>query len=298
MQIISVIIQLYIVIAIGYLLTKIFKVDNKILTYFSVYFSLPCLMFYGVFPGNYDWKILAMPAVYILLNIIIMFLAYVYAKVFRYNYEDQGIIGMLSWAGNNANFGIPVIVALLGQSALPVTALMVLVNTIFMVGPGAYLFARENGSFKKTIIKVFKLPLIYAIILGLLMNVLKINLPQLFIEPIKIIGQALIPIQLILTGTLLVGIKYTKIDWKLISPTLIFKLIMMPVIGWLLIKSFNLPFDDSAYVMLIEAAAPFAVLTVSLADLYNRKPDQVALASFISLIGAAITLPIFWWLVR
>ena len=56
--------------------------------------------------------------------------------------------------------------------------------------------------------------------------------------------------------------------------------------------------DDSAYVMLIEAAAPFAVLTVSLADLYNRKPDQVALASFISLIGAAITLPIFWWLVR
>jgi hypothetical protein len=268
MPVVSIIIQLYLVIAVGYLLAKIFKVDNKILTYFAVYFSLPCLMFYGVYTGGYDWKIIIMPAVYVLLNILVLVFAYLYAKIFRYNYEDQSIISVLSWAGNNANFGIPVIVALLGPAALPVTALMVLVNTVFMIGPGAYLFAREKGSFKKTCIKILKLPLIYAVALGLIFNIFKVHLPELVTGPIQLIGQALVPTQLILTGTFLVGLKYTKIDWKLITPSLVFKLIIMPWLGWLLIKLLGLPFDNNAYVMLIEAAAPFAVLTVSLADLY------------------------------
>ncbi|MFA5995762.1 MAG: AEC family transporter [Patescibacteria group bacterium] len=298
MSMLTIILQLYIIIALGIIIDKIFKLDNKILTYIGLYLCLPALGFYGVYHGQYNWQTVVIPAIYVLLNCVMIVIAYVYAKLFRYNFKEQGVITALAWAGNNGNFGIPVILFLLGEKALAVTTLLILVNTIFLSGPGAYFLGREPNSLKQSILKVIKLPLIYAVLVGLLLNINHVFLPDAILQPIKTLGDALVPIQLILLGTFLARVKFTQIHWKLVSPTLIFKLIIMPALGYVFLVLFTVPLDQNAYVLLIEAATPFAVTTVTLADLYQNNPKQVAMANALSLALAPITLSILWWFIN
>ena len=297
MEIVTAIIQLYIIIALGLIVTRIFKADNKILTYLALYITAPALTFYGVYIGEYNWNSVVIPAIYIFVNLGMLFGALAYTKIFKYNFEDQGMISVLSWAGNNGNFGIPIVLFLLGEEALAMAALLILVNAIFIMGPGAYFFGREKNAFKKSLIKLAKLPLLYAIAVGLFFNLSGINLPTFIVQPMKILGEASIPIHLMLLGTFLAFVKVTDINWRLVSPALIFKMVLMPLLAYGLIRLASLPLERDTYVLLIESATPFAVMTVSLASLYKHRPEQVAVANVMSLIIAPLTISVMWWLI-
>ncbi|NQU99839.1 MAG: AEC family transporter [Parcubacteria group bacterium] len=298
MQIITIIIQLYFIIALGVILSRVFKLDNKIISHLVIYILGPALVLYGVYIGEYNLQTAIIPGIYILVHLIILLLAYIYSKIFKYNFEDQSIILFLAWAGNNGNFGIPVVLFLLGEEALAMASLLVLINSVFIYGPGAYFMGRKKNAFKKSVIKVIKMPLLYSVILGLILSLFKIEVPDFVINPIKIVGEAAIPLSLILLGTFLAKVKINKIKWSLVAPALIFKLIIMPIIALILLRIMNIALSRDACVMVIMAAAPLAVMSVLFADLYKKNPKQVALANFLSLLFVPITLTLFWWFIN
>ena len=122
----------------------------------------------------------------------------------------------------------------------------------------------------------------------------KISIPGFIIDPINLVGQAYIPVQLVLLGTFLAGVKMKKIDWSIVMPTTLFKLVVKPVLAWLVVYIIGLPFEIGAMALFIQSAAPAAAMTVSLADLYDKKTEQVALTNFVQLMVVIITLPLLW----
>ncbi|MBT4121282.1 MAG: AEC family transporter [Candidatus Magasanikbacteria bacterium] len=294
MEICLVILQLYIIIGAGFFFAKKFDFDNKILNYFIIYLGLPSLVFVAMYNGDYNLGTFVWPLLYIFVHILILLVVYFYTKISKRSFDDQGIIMLLSSGGNNGNFGIPVILFLLGQEALAIASFLLLVNVIYLMGPGAYFLGREKGALKKSIIKVLKLPLLYALFLGLIFNFGKISIPGFIIDPINLVGQAYIPVQLVLLGTFLAGVKMKKIDWSIVMPTTLFKLVVKPVLAWLVVYIIGLPFEIGAMALFIQSAAPAAAMTVSLADLYDKKTEQVALTNFVQLMVVIITLPLLW----
>ena len=299
MEIITIILQIYFIIFCGFLLQKKFNVNTKVLTYAGVYIFLPSLIFSGLITKPLEWSYFLAPVIFFFASIATLLISVIYTKFAKYKFDDKSIINFTSWGANAGNFGIPVVYFLLGDDGLIPTFLIVVVNAVLMYTLGAYLMAREEKeALRQSIIKVLKLPMIYAFIFGIIFNVFQINIPSFIIEPINTIADALHPCQLILLGTFIAQIKLKEFNKKIVFPSLSFKLLIMPALALLLIKLFNITDTLLAGVILIQSATPIAVNCVILSDFYNRNPKQVAISVFLSTVLALITLPIFWYILK
>jgi malate permease and related proteins len=96
---------------------------------------------------------------------------------------------------NAGNMGISLALFAFGQAGMQRAPLMFVMLTFLQYSLGTYIL-NGRGNWRE----IFRVPLIYAAVAGLSVNLSQISLPDLLLQPIIMLGQATIPIMLISLG--------------------------------------------------------------------------------------------------
>ncbi|WP_072679389.1 AEC family transporter [Arcobacter sp. LA11] len=287
---------LYINIILGYFSTKLLDVKRESIANILIYILGPIVVFSATLSVKIDLSILFLPIFFYVFCSIIAFLA---LFVFRNTWNDptSNILAFSAGTGNTGYFGIPLAIIFFPPYLADIYIFTVLASLLYESTSGFYVTAKGNFTVKESINKMLKLPILYAFILGIILNLLGIKIPD---EISAYTGQfkgAYGILGMMMLGMGLVGLKKgTDLDAKFISITFFLKFIFWPlaILGVIYIdREFYMFLNEDLYkVMFLFSIVPLAGNTVTLAVLLNAKPEKASFTVLLSTIVSVIYIPI------
>ena len=213
-------------------------------------------------------------------------LAYLLAGVLGFSWRSFVPPAMFS---NWANLGIPLYVLTLGEVALGGGIMLVVVGNVLLFTIGTYIFSDKLSG-----LEVLRTPIIIAVLLGILVNLLSVPVPDLFTKPIAMLGQVTIPLMLFS-----LGVRLTRVNWNDFSVGLAMA-VFCPVVGVLLallICQF-LPLSElNQNILILFGVLPPAVVNFMLAEQYDCEAEKVASMVLVGNLASIVSIPVVLFLV-
>ncbi|MEA5536499.1 AEC family transporter [Crocosphaera sp. XPORK-15E] len=280
------------IIFIGFIAGKTLKLQQQTLSQLTVYILAPAL----VADSLYTTTMSAESAAKLLLGVfIIASVLYLLVLGVSYWFNLSSLIRKSLIATtlhpNNGNMGLSLVDFALGSGGLDRAIIYMIGSSILLFGITPAILA--GTSLKHSLGVVFKLPLIWAMIAGLILRVLQIKLPFNLGEGLHLLGVAAIPIALLILGMQLADTRFKVRKFEFASLNL--RLIIAPIIALLIGKLINLDSLD-LQVLILQSAMPTAVNTLVLVTEFGGDPPLVARTIVVTTLLSFLTLPMVLWL--
>lgn len=301
-QIFTVIAPLFLIILAGAVLQRSRMIgDNwqSVLNEFALKIGFPVLIFTSLTKTPFSFT---EQAPLILLNsafILTLFLAaYAAAKILRLNPRMMRTVFICLVFGNVAYLGIPVLVQVSGEKILPTASLIVAVYLFwnFTVGIAFLDLTRTDNT--ENIVRdvaqnLLKNPLLIAVILGMVVAGMDIQIPYIVTTALSMITASVTPVVLIVIGLFIGSSTIGRIsDWL---PVFLFScivLIVKPAVLYVGVNLFGV-LDVEFSPSVIESAMPLAITPFALADLFDMDKEFIARGIVLSTILSIVTLPLW-----
>ena len=151
----------------------------------------------------------------------------------------------------------------------------------------------KSQTFKESL-KSFVNPMFIAMILGMIIGLLKINLPSWLVSLINTSSDCMSPVAMILTGVVVSNISFKKtfIDVRTYIITFV-RLIIMPLLFIFIAGFLNMP--ETIYICaLCSLAMPLGLNTIVIPSAYGKDTSVAAAMAVISHLFAVITIPVIF----
>lgn len=287
---------LYINIILGYFSTKLLDVKRESIASILIYILGPIVVFSATLSVKIDMSILFLPVFfYIFCSVIAFITLYVFGK--SWNDPTGNILAFSAGTGNTGYFGIPLAIIFFPPYLADIYIFTVLASLLYESTTGFYVTAKGNFTVKESLNKMLKLPILYAFILGVILNLLGVGIPAEVSSYTAQFKGAYGILGMMMLGMGLVGLKKgSDLDVKFISITFIMKFIFWPlaILGVIYLdRNFYMFLNEDLYkVMFLFSIVPLAGNTVTLAVLLNAKPEKASFTVLLSTIVSVIYIPI------
>ena len=256
------------------------RLDEKSIVLLSIYLLQPLLVFWGLTSRPIDRGVLEAPLIFIGVIALILLLIYPLAsRLFREDPRERSIVLVASIVGNTGNLGIPLGIALFGESSVIYTSIINLANVFLVYTVGVYFYSRGRFSMLESVRNIFRLPPIWFGLAAIAFNLSGMKIPHALELPLEMGAYTTMVLQLMIFGIYLATVKVREIRWPLLRFVGMVKFLLIPILAWLLLE----PLDLEPLVfnlILLELVVPMAVMNVNLAALYDCLPEQVAFLTF------------------
>jgi malate permease and related proteins len=269
--------------AAGYLLARWLPINPRTLSSIAFYIFTPCLVFSSLTHtelSNDDiFKIILFTVVSASL---VGLLTWLIGRGLRLERTVLSAVMLTSMFMNAGNYGLPVTLFAFGNTALAYATLFFAINSILTNTAGVVIISMGSANFKKAFTNLFKTPVFYALILAILFISMNWRIPLFFERTTKILGDASIPILMILLG---VQFHYIKLKGKIVPLTLasVMRLLVSPALAIGLSAVFGL-YGPARQAVVLEAAMPAAVVNTVLATQFETE------SPFVSAVVVATTI--------
>ena len=178
------------------------------------------------------------------------------ARLFRMDGVSQSVFALGGVFSNNVLLGLPLTRTLLGDAAMPSAALVVVFNalTLWTLVTVSVEWARHGAptlaGFGKTARGVLTNPLVAAILSGTVFSLTGLALPALIDQPLKLLGDAALPLSLIALGMGLAEFGVRE-GWQQSAAISALKLVVHPLVVWGLAVLLGLPEMETKAVVLL-----------------------------------------------
>ena len=285
LKLFEVLFPVFFIVGIGYFLGKKNpKFDTTFITNYSGNFGAPALFIfaitssgvtYSVFSEYFIYAVIALTS-FALIGIIFLF------------FLKKDISRELPpyFLPNTGNMGIPICLFAYGTLGMGVAA--AISSLVILLHFTVNIFLAS----KKFDIKIIlKSPPTYAVIVAVFFLYFDLEMPKVVINTVMLLGYAMIVLILMSLGVSLTQLKVFSLKDSIISS--IGRVIIGPIIGFLIIKIFNLS-GFAAGVLLIQSAMPSAILSYLVAEMYSPKKvvDSISSMIVVSTLMSLITVPI------
>ncbi|MQS76570.1 AEC family transporter [Companilactobacillus halodurans] len=297
-QLINQIVLMFCLMLIGILINKLKFMHSQTssdLTNVLLYIVSPCLIinaFEQPYSGDRIHQFLLAAASVIVLYVLEIIIA---KLVFgRLNDKNLSRITQYGSIYSNAGFmGIPLISSLFGSQGVFFAVVSLAAFNIFSWTQGVSLFKNEEVSVEKNNWwEILLNPNIIAIIVGAILFVFSIKIPDIPNQVVKYVGSVNTPLSMIVIGNSLANIKFTK-DMlnKEIGLTIVLRNLLFPIIGIFILKLMGVT-GIAFYTTIVMSACPAAGLVVLFT--LQAKGDAAPAISLMSLstILSLITIPL------
>ena len=285
LKLFEVLFPVFFIVGVGFFLgKKNTKLDTYFITNFAANIGTPAMVFYSITTTGITFEIFTHYFWYALLAISgfaltgIVFLFVLKKEIIR---ELPPFI-----LPNTGNMGLPICLFAYGSQGLGVAAAISSLVILFHFTLGVFLASR-----KFDLNLIIKSPPFYAIVISVFFLYFEIESPVYIINLTMMLTYTAIFLILMSLGIALTRFKVFSFQSALISS--IGRVIIGPVIGFFIIKLFNLS-GFAAGVLLIQCSMPSAVLTYLVGSMYSPKKivDSVASMIVVSTVMSFITIPI------
>lgn len=223
-----------------------------------------------------------------------MGISFLIVKLMRCDRDDAGVLMVIITAVNTGFMGFPVTKAIFGNTYF---FLMVIQNIVLNIYLYSMMVYQMNYGFrKKEGIRGMLMPMMnmctYALIAGLVFMLLKVRLPDILADFINTIGDATIPVSMIVVGVQLSESSIRKMltNKRLITASLC-NVILIPVLTFLAVNWLPLA-PESKLVLIFAAAFPCAVVSTAIALKENRNAALMAEGVAMTTLLSMGTLPV------
>ncbi|MCL5771171.1 MAG: AEC family transporter [Actinobacteria bacterium] len=306
LEVISVTIPIFSVIAIGYLFKNkgiIRETAVPALNKIAYYLGLTALVFTSIVKYNlkeiFNIGIVKTLYVTFAIFIVIVFLIVYFLKI---NKKTKGAFAISAFRCNMAFIGIPIIVSAFGEVAAAKTAIiigfMTPVNIIF-----AIIFLKVLGgetgknNYGKLLIDFIKDPLLIASILAIIISYFKIVIPKPVMDLLNILAGLAVPLALLTIGASF-KLSHLKKNLKLLAPASFLKLIIEPAIAFFIGRYlFNISAVDISITVIL-FAMPLAVAAYIMGKEYDSDSDFISSSLIISTVSSAFTLTLWLFFMK
>ena len=223
-------------------------------------------------------------------------------KLFGLDGVAQSVFALGGVFSNNVMLGLPLAKVVLGEAAVPSVALVLVFNALILwtLVTVSVEWARHGSfsarGFAQTTRAVLTNPIVAAILSGALFGLIGLPLPGLIDAPLAMIGQAATPLALVALGMGLA--EYGVRDGWLISLAIsAIKLLVQPLVVWLLARALGLPAMETQVVVLLASIAVGANVYL-MSRQFQSLEGPVASSLLLSTGLAALTTPLVLTLIR
>lgn len=299
MELLMMIIPVFMIFAIGYIAQKLLHMDIKAISSMSLYILIPLLTFDTFYRNEVTMDYFYLLLFSIIITIILMAVTVVIAKGMGKKREDIAAMLLGALFPNSGNYGAPVILFALGSVAFDYAIVLMVIHGFIIGTVGILIASLGNGALitmREAVINVFKTPIIYGALLGVLFEQLNVPLHDGIVEILQMTGDAAVPVVMLILGMQLAEIRKEEFEVVNISIVVLVRMIVSPIIAAILVMF--MPVDDIIKaVFILLNAMPVAANSTMLAVQFNTKPNLVSISTLVTTIISIATIPLcLWWL--
>jgi len=287
----NVVTPVFILVFIGYFVGPRLKIEARSLSRTAYFVFIPAFVFNIISEAKIDSGLaLQMLSFILVAQIAVALLGFLVGKALRQSREITAAFVLIATFGNVGNFGLPLIVFRLGESARTY-ATVYFVATVFIsfvICVGVASWARSGGV--TAVFSVFKTPALIALIPALVFNITDVEVPIFLSRLSGLLGQAMIPVMLITLGVQMGEIPKIKINFNVFAASTV-RLIGGPVLALLIVPYFGLEGLERS-TGILQAAMPAAVLASIIALEYKLLPEFVTTTVLFSTLYSVLTLTV------
>ena len=292
----EVILPILILMAVGVGIQKKFNFQLRPIANLITYCFMPAAVFLNMYQVDLNYDLLRQLFIYLLIfSISLIALSTIIEKLFKFKGSERTALKNSISLMNSGNYGLPVAQLVFSTSPLGVSVqiLMLVFQNLLTYTYGLYNLVSASKSLYGIFLSLIRLPIIYALLLGIIFQVFQIPLPQFVLIPLEQLAAGFASLALILLGAQLANIRFTSfhpvIGWSLFgrllaSPAIALGIILLLGIDGVIAQS-----------LLIASAFPTSRNTSTLALEYDVAPDlhaQIVLFSTL-LSGITVTVVIY-----
>lgn len=295
------IISVYLLIAVGYILTKKDILSTEFgsriawlvvnLTFPAYIISaLPYKFTKGEFLDSINGIIIA-----ILATIILYPLGYLVGKLFKISKDKMGVFLALFVYSNVVFIGLPVTQALFGDDAVAYVLEYYIANTVIFWTLGVYFLQASSSKGKGGInLKALITPSLTATVIAIIFIFLEIKLPSMVQKPADMLGSMTSPLATLFIGMVfaemkLLDFKITKDFWAV----MLGRFVIAPLAVLLLMMYFTSFNIERQQVYILQAAMPAMNQVTILSRYYGCDYKYTTILTVWSFIVSMVILPFY-----
>lgn len=218
-------------------------------------------------------------------------------RLFKLDGVAQSIFAMGGVFSNNVLLGLPLVKSTLGQTAVPPAALVIVFNafTLWSLISVSIEWAKHGSftfvGFGKMALGVITNPLVGGIVFGTLFGMLGLQLPKIADTALKVLSDVAGPSALLILGMGLMQYG-VRSGWRHSTVICTLKLIVFPLVVWLLATLLKLPPTDTKAIVLLASMSVGANVYV-MSMQFQSMQSAIASSMVLSTAIAAFTTPLF-----
>ena len=259
-------------------------IDTSFITTYSGNFGTPALVIFALTAGGVSFDVFREFFIYaIILLTLFGIIGLIFLIFMKKDYLRELPTFFLP---NTGNMGIPICLFAYGELGMGIAA--AISSLVVLLHFTLNIFLAKRAFDFQTIIKS---PAFYAIIITVSFLYFEQPIPQFVMNTVMLLAYGMIVMILMSLGIALTQMKVFSFKDALI--TSFGRVIIGPIIGFIVIKIFNLT-GVSAGVVLIQSSMPSAILCYLIASMYSPKEivDNISSTIVVSTLMSIVTIPI------
>jgi malate permease and related proteins len=293
----QVIFPVFTLIGTGVFLYRKLHLDINTMSKLATSVLMPAVAFVNIYESNIAFELFTQIIGFLVLqNLTLMLISSMTAKLFKMDRSVAATFKNSVVLNNSGNYGLSVSQLVFHNSAigLSIQIIATIFQTIITHTYGLFNSVAVHVKGRKILLEFLKIPVFYALLLGLLLKVLGIVIPAFVWKPIENVSNAFFAMALFTLGAQVAYLKLRKPKLPLIMTTL-GRLIVSPTIALLII--FGLGIEGvAAQALFIASSFPTSRNTALFALEYNNHPDYAAEAVLVTTLLSGVTVAVVVYL--
>lgn len=273
----------------GYLLAWRMTIDGRSLGRLLFYLATPSLVFRSLYTSQVDLSVMHHVAI-VAASVSILAGIVGWLIGFGQPRRERMAIVLTSAISNNGNMGIPISLFAFGEIGLALGTLYYVVASFLNNTLGVAVASAGDVSVGQALRNSLQVPVLYAAIVGLLLNQWGGEVPLPIFRAVDLMADATVPGMLALLGIQLRATAlFTNqaVIWRSVS----IRLVAAPLLALILCLLLSVG-GIERNVIILQAAMPTAVMSAVLATEYDTAPQLVSTVIFVSTVMSMISLSV------
>ena len=291
------IIQLFLMIFMGYLIVKVGLVkdeDSKVLSKIILYLIIPCVII-NAFQVDYTMDtakgLLLALAASVMTQVLLLIIISIAGKLLHLNEVEIASV----YYSNSGNLIVPIVTFILGQDWVLYGCVFMSVQLIFLWTHCKKIISRESSyDWKKIVLNINMI----SIFIGVVLFFAKIHLPEIINNTLGSVGSMIGPASMIVTGMLFAGMNLKQIfaDKRVYFVSFL-RLIAVPLLALVIIKISHLAMfsvDGNKIILIVFLAiiTPSASTITQMCQVYGNDSRYASAINVMTTLFSIITMPL------
>lgn len=288
---INIILPVFILVGAGYLLRRRLEIDTRSLSRSVLYVFSPALVFSALVESTLTTTDFTQIVVFELVTTLgVAGLTLAVARLAGFDRTRTNAFMLATLFINAGNYGLPVNLFAFGQPGLERAVIFFVVSAILINTGAVYFASRGQAGIRESLTNVFRVPMIYAMVLALAVRATGLDLPEVILRPVRLAGEAAIPVMLVVLGTELARSSVRR-GLGAVGLAAAVRLVGAAAVAWVVAGLMGLE-GVTRQVCIVQASMPTAVFTIVLSLEFNADSGFVTSAVLVSTLASIVTLTV------